>query len=391
MRELEVLRVEADGRQIILIDRADDEHFRIHVGDDLRAAVTPAPAESEPFPAATEADLRPREIQARIRAGATVEELATVAGVSASRIERYAHPVLLERARAAELARASHPMGMDGPSLSTLGELVTECLVLRGAVPAEARWDSWKSADGFWVIQVSWLESGTEGYAHWRFHPGSHGGTTEPIDELATELTDPELSRNTRRRTMLTSVRPQTPQTAPPPRPQPQRQVRPDGHEQVTVDADVLVEAQASGSKPVRGAPLADVLDLRYSSGRAVEAPAEEPSLEDTPEAGAEEIPVEDEPYFDDGPHSGAADPVAQLSAAPEPEAPAQADPTPVEPAPVEPAAVEEAQEPRRPAPAPQQEAPKSTGTPRHRTKRGKPAVPAWEDVLLGVRSHPDE
>ena len=50
--------------------------------------------------------LRPKEIQARIRAGASVEQVAQMAGVDVGRVERFAHPVLLERARAAELAKA---------------------------------------------------------------------------------------------------------------------------------------------------------------------------------------------------------------------------------------------------------------------------------------------
>src|SRR5699024_5520697 len=43
--------------------------------------------------------MRPREIQGRIRAGASVDELAEEMGVAPSRVEPFAHPVLLERAR----------------------------------------------------------------------------------------------------------------------------------------------------------------------------------------------------------------------------------------------------------------------------------------------------
>ncbi|MDO5683711.1 MAG: septation protein SepH, partial [Propionibacteriaceae bacterium] len=41
--------------------------------------------------------LRPREIQARIRAGESLEEVARLSGASADRIERFATPVLAER------------------------------------------------------------------------------------------------------------------------------------------------------------------------------------------------------------------------------------------------------------------------------------------------------
>lgn len=66
--------------------------------------------------------LRPRDIQARIRAGASVQELADASGVDVSKIERFANPVLLERQRAAEMATAAHPVLANGPALETLKE-----------------------------------------------------------------------------------------------------------------------------------------------------------------------------------------------------------------------------------------------------------------------------
>src|SRR6202035_6154756 len=76
--------------------------------------------------------LRPKEIQSRIRAGASVEQLAESAGVDIARVERFAPPVLLERSRAAELATAAHPVLGDGPAVHTLLETVATALVARG-------------------------------------------------------------------------------------------------------------------------------------------------------------------------------------------------------------------------------------------------------------------
>ena len=45
--------------------------------------------------------LRPKDIQSRIRAGASVAQIAESAGMEISKVERFAHPVLLERSRAA--------------------------------------------------------------------------------------------------------------------------------------------------------------------------------------------------------------------------------------------------------------------------------------------------
>ncbi|WP_026918801.1 septation protein SepH [Gordonia shandongensis] len=305
MRELHADRADDEGAHVVVVDLESGDEFQIPIDATLRALVHPPepvaddvtpvrePAHAVADEQSAAATLSPREIQARIRAGATVDELADATGVSVERINRFAHPVLLERSRAAELARASHPTGVDGPALGTLGELVAECLVLRGGSPAEAAWDAWRTEDGQWIVRVS--PSGDDVYAHWRFTPGSHGGTTDPMDDLAFELTEPELAR---------SARPSISSVPDPPAP-PTREVDADGHEYVTVNADDLTDRQRR-DRDRDG--FGDVLDLRYDDERPVEPDSD----------------------------------------------------------------------PDRPAP-------------RHRGKRAKPAVPAWEDVLLGVRSHPNE
>ena len=72
--------------------------------------------------------LRPRDIQSRIRAGASAQEVAESSGMDLSKVERFAHPVLLERQRAAELATAAHPVLADVPAVETLLETITAAL-----------------------------------------------------------------------------------------------------------------------------------------------------------------------------------------------------------------------------------------------------------------------
>ena len=52
-----------------------------------------------------ESTLRPRDIQARIRAGETPESVAQVAGTSVDKVMPYAAPVLAERAHVAQRAQ----------------------------------------------------------------------------------------------------------------------------------------------------------------------------------------------------------------------------------------------------------------------------------------------
>ena len=135
--------------------------------------------------------LRPKEIQARIRAGASVEQVAAAAGVDIARVERFAHPVLLERSRAAELATAAHPVLADGPSVLTLLETVTTALVARGLDPDATNWDAWRNEDGRWTVQLAWKAGLSDNVAHFRFTPGAHGGTVTAFDDAARELIDP--------------------------------------------------------------------------------------------------------------------------------------------------------------------------------------------------------
>ena len=67
------------------------------------SATATGPAQSAHRPLSDRLTMRPPEIQNRIRAGASVADLAMEMNVPESRVEPFAHPILLERARIAEL------------------------------------------------------------------------------------------------------------------------------------------------------------------------------------------------------------------------------------------------------------------------------------------------
>lgn len=149
--------------------------------------------------------MRPREIQARIRAGESVEQVAAVAGMPVEKVDRFAYPVLLERSRTAELAQRAHPIRSDGPDVRTLGEVIAATFSQRGHDYSTAVWDSWRGDDGKWIVQLQWQAGRSENRAHWTFHPGAHGGTVTTLDDLALDLVDPEAG------TSLRTIRPVTP------------------------------------------------------------------------------------------------------------------------------------------------------------------------------------
>ncbi|HKR51166.1 MAG TPA: septation protein SepH [Pseudonocardiaceae bacterium] len=197
MRALRVVGLGIDGRTVVLETVAQrygepQERFALPVDDGLHAAVRgdlPRLGQSE---IELESQMRPREIQDRIRAGASVEQVATAAGVSSQRIERFAYPVLLERSRTAMLAQQAHPVRSDGPDVRTLEEVITETFRRRGHDLGAVTWDSWRGEHGKWVVQLHWRAGRSENRAQWTFHPGAHGGTVTALDDHATGLIDPQ-------------------------------------------------------------------------------------------------------------------------------------------------------------------------------------------------------
>jgi hypothetical protein len=197
MRELKVVGLDVDGKRIICETDDSSDKFILLADDRLRAAVRGDKVGSSQTQIDVEVPsvLRPKEIQSKIRAGASVEQLAAAAGVDVSRVERFAHPVLLERSRAAELATAAHPVLADGPAVLTLLETVTMALVARGLDPDATTWDAWRNEDGRWTVQLAWKAGRSDNVAHFRFVPGAHGGTVTAVDDGACELIDPDFAR----------------------------------------------------------------------------------------------------------------------------------------------------------------------------------------------------
>ncbi|MBK0865756.1 MAG: DUF3071 domain-containing protein [Saccharopolyspora sp.] len=204
MRALRVVGLDEDGETVICEDPENGDRFSVPADERLRAAARGDLTRLGQVQIEMEAQLRPREIQARIRAGASVEDVAASSGVPEQRVERYAYPVLLERAQIAERSQRAHPVREDGPDVQTLGEVVAHTFGMRGHDFSDADWDAWRGDDGKWVVRLQWQAGRSENRAHWVFHPGAHGGTVAAIDDHATDLLDPSPNRP------LRTVRPVT-------------------------------------------------------------------------------------------------------------------------------------------------------------------------------------
>ena len=197
MRELKVVGLDADSKYIICEGDDPAEQFKLAADERLRAALRgdAAPPEQPQLDIEVTNMLSPKEIQSKIRAGASVEQVATASGSDVARIRRFAHPVLLERFRAAELATAAHPLLADGPSVMTLLETVSAAMVARGLAPDGLSWDAWRTEDSRWTVQLAWKVGHSDNLAHFCFTLGAHGGIVTAIDDPASELIDPDFER----------------------------------------------------------------------------------------------------------------------------------------------------------------------------------------------------
>jgi hypothetical protein len=258
MRELKVVGLDVDGKCIICETSDASEKFILRPDDRLHAAVRGDRVDSTPPPVDVEVPnvLRPKDIQARIRAGASVEQVASAAGESISRVERFAHPVLLERSRAAELATAAHPVLADGPAVLTLLETVTSALISRGLDPESTNWDAWRNEDGRWTVQLAWKAGRSDLQAHFRFTPCAHGGTATAFDDAAAELIDPNFDRPPLRAVAPVPhhdlAEPELPMTLPEPEPAPEPAPKPRARKrkpEVPAWEDVLLGVR-SGTQP---------------------------------------------------------------------------------------------------------------------------------------------
>ncbi len=107
--------------------------------------------------------LRPRDIQARIRAGESVDDVARAAGVPAQNIDAFAAPVIAEREHIAGLA-LSHPVRRRGETTSNraLRQAVHETLTARGIDDDDVAWDAWKIEGRRWQVRGLLATGSTE-------------------------------------------------------------------------------------------------------------------------------------------------------------------------------------------------------------------------------------
>ncbi|WP_084258785.1 septation protein SepH [Microtetraspora malaysiensis] len=191
MQELRLVAVSEDGTYLVLATAGRGTRFTLPVDDRLRAAVRGNFSRLGQYEIEVESPLRPKEIQARIRAGESAEEIAATAGIPVERVRWFEGPVLQEREYMAQQAQrvAVRLPGETTPG-PTLGELVAERLTRRGVPADEIDWDSCKRDDNLWRVKLGFVWNGHTRHAEWLFDPRRRHIT--PNDDEAMRLSAAE-------------------------------------------------------------------------------------------------------------------------------------------------------------------------------------------------------
>jgi DUF3071 family protein len=182
MRPVRFVALSEDGQALVLADEVGrllalprDDRISAAMRGDGKAS---APMLGMPGDQPT---LSPRDIQARIRAGESAEDVARIAGVAVDRVLRYAGPVLQERAMLAQHARRTRLRTSD--TAASLAEVVDSRLGQHGVDAEKISWDAYRREDGTWRVVASWPSGKATAQAVWELDKARTLVT--PYDDMA--------------------------------------------------------------------------------------------------------------------------------------------------------------------------------------------------------------
>lgn len=354
MGELELEGLHEDGEHLVLVGPGG-ERFRLRIDEPLRAAVRRDRPQLEQLRAESAASLSPREIQARIRAGATTQEVADSSGLPVENVRRYEGPVLAEREYVAEQARGTR-VGRDAGA-PTLGDLVTDRLAARGVDLASLAWDSAREASGPWVVLARFRVGDgphEDREARWIFDAGRR--TVVADDDEARWLSETELPDEPVMRRHLAAVRDVV------------FDFRDDGSIAHTEDV-AAPEPEPDPQQETHD--LLDELRTRRGVRQSLDVDGEDEEFEGFGPQHAFDFGRDDADV--PGAHPLDADPVAEAVVL----QPRQKTPTvPTPAAPPEPA----------PTPVVADEQPPVEAADRPRSRKGRAKVPSWDEIVFGAK-----
>ncbi|ALJ20439.1 septation protein SepH [Microbacterium sp. No. 7] len=177
MEQLKVVGTEEGA--LVLVNESGDR-FSLAVDDALRRHLRASQRAAEP----RRARANPRDIQSRIRAGLSAEEVAEVLGVGIDDVRRYEAPVLAEREHIVGQALSIPVLlgaDLEPDAQPTFGSAVQAKLAEAGA--SDQRWTSWKDESG-WTIKLEFVADDVHHDARWGFDPKHTSLTPQNHDAI---------------------------------------------------------------------------------------------------------------------------------------------------------------------------------------------------------------
>jgi DUF3071 family protein len=190
MQDLRLIGVHEDGQHLLLAD-VHGGRFRLPLDEPLRAAARRDRPRLGQLQIEMDGGMRPREVQSLIRRGLSAEEVADRSGWTVEKVRRFEGPILAEREHIARVAR-NCAVGTRGPAPVTLADRVSERLRDRGVDRDEIEWDSARDEEGVWQLSMTFAAGGRRRTATWLYEP--LGGSVSPSNDEARWMSEESTS-----------------------------------------------------------------------------------------------------------------------------------------------------------------------------------------------------
>ncbi|MFV0435080.1 MAG: septation protein SepH [Leucobacter sp.] len=178
---MDELRFVRRNDRALIVSSDTGEEFRLVVDDAMLSELRHLSRRER----SSTAKVRPREIQALIRAGKTRAQIVEQTGLDEADIERYEEPVLAERRYILERAQAV-PVRTEAydDSEERFGEVIAERLISLGSDTSE--WESWRDEEAGWMVSLEFISHDVAHRAVWSFD--HRKGTLSPLNPDAVNL-----------------------------------------------------------------------------------------------------------------------------------------------------------------------------------------------------------
>jgi DUF3071 family protein len=347
MQDLTPVGLDEDGTRLVLVSPSGEE-FTVPVDARLRAAMRGDNARHGQLEKKMDSALRPRDIQARIRAGESPEDVAAAAQTTVEAIMPFAGPVIAERQHVAQNALKGSLRRRTGDTTTaarTLGEAAELYFAEHSLHDEDVEWDAWRRPDGRWLLVAAYAVGGSPRRAEFTHDlPGRYVVADNDDARILTgEIQQPEAPGMTGRPVQarrLSSVHTQ---------------------DELPLGDDAIELVRDPGTP--EPAPSEDVADPTADT-------ADADWLTDTSVPAPDDVPLIEEPLGEP-----VAEPVAQATV--EAEAPSEVE--------------VEADSSGEPDPDTEETAEVPTGEkPSGSKRKGRSSVPSWDEIMFGGSAKDD-